>query len=103
MPSGPHLDNHLCNSLSAECLTAHELLLLQSRQRIAKSCQSQNNSCRDQAAGIDYEAEPLNHRHDPVDCCSHVVRGESANKGIELGRGRADPEEKGDLDEYEDK
>lgn len=103
MPSGPHLDNHLRNSLSTKCLTTHEFLLLQSGQRIAKSCQSQDNSCRDQAACIDYEAEPLGNRHDTVDCCSHVVCGESSDESIELGRGRADPEEERDFDEYEDK
>ena len=96
------LDDHLCNALSTERLTAHKLLLFQPRQRVARSCEKQHNRCSNQAAGINYDAQPLNQGHDTIDSGAHVVRGEAADEGVELCRCRADSQEERDFDENED-
>ena len=88
--------------MSTKRLTAHELLLFQSCKGIANSCKSEHDSRSDQAAAGDDDAQPLDQGHDAVDSGSHVVCREASDERIELGGRRADTEEKGDFDEYED-
>jgi len=90
-------DNHLRNALSTECLATDELLLSQSCQSVAYSRQSQEDSCGNQTASIHYDAEKLNHGHHAIDCCSHVVGGESADESVELGRCRTDSKQERNL------
>lgn len=45
------------------------------------------------------DTKPLDEAHCQVDARAHVVRGKSAHKGVEFGRGRADAKEKRNFDE----
>lgn len=72
---------------------------LESGKRVEKRCNEQNDGSRDQARGSYDDTEPLNYAHDGVDGCAHVVGRESADEGIELGRGWADSEKERDLNE----
>lgn len=95
------LDDHLRDSLSTKSLASHEILLFQSCQSIAAPCESQDGCRSNQTAAVHYNAEPLDERHQPVNRCSHVVGGEAADKGIELGRGRTDAEKERYFNEYQ--
>lgn len=71
----PISNNHLRHTLSSERLAANEILMFQACQSVEACCQEKDDSCSDQAAGMSgNKAEPLNHRHDRVYGCSHVIR-----------------------------
>ena len=101
-PAFPSSDDHLCHALASKCLAANELLVLQSSQSVEGSCDERDNGKSDQAAGIVGDANPLDDRHDCVDCRPHVVGRHTSDQRIELGRGGAYTEEKWYLDEDED-
>ena len=94
------LNNHLCNTLSTQRLAAHETLSLESSDKIAGCCKQQHNCCRDQARGINDDAEPLDQAHGTVDSCTHVVGSETSDKLVKGGRRRAYAEEQGYFNEY---
>ncbi len=90
MSSMSSLDNHLCDALSTKRLAAHKLLLFQSSECVACSSEGQHNGGCNQAAGINYDAQPLDQGHDTVDAGSHVVCREATDESVEFGRGGAD-------------
>lgn len=96
------LDNHLRNTRSSKRLARRETLSLQSSQRIECRRNEQEDGRGDQTADINNKTEPLYDAHDQIDGGAHIVGLESADELIELGRGWAYPEQKGNFDEEED-
>lgn len=96
------LHNHLRDTLSSQCLAANEALSLDASQSVKNRSQQQENSCSNQAGGIGNQRKPLDDAHGQVDGSAHVIRLEAADEAVKLRRGRADAQEKRDLDEEED-
>ena len=95
--------HHLGDALSTQGLAPDEVLALDAGQRVEDGCDQQHDGGRDQARSSEWDADKLDDAHDQVDASAHVVGRHAADKGIEFGRRRTDPEEEGDLDEDEDK
>ena len=103
------LHNHLCHTLSAECLASNKVLMLETSQSVTSTSKKQEN-CRDnQAAASNEQAQPLYQTHKTVYSGScrycyesilrsvgralhtHVVGREAADEYIEFRRSWADP------------
>lgn len=93
------LHNHLGNSLPAQRLTTHELILPQRSNSVKARCQEQHHRSGNKTRGVYYNTNPLYNAHDEVDCSTHVVCGEAADKLVEFGGGGADAKQEGDFDE----
>jgi hypothetical protein len=78
------LNNHLRNTLSAQCLTRSKLLLLQPRQRIERRSDKQHYRRRNQARGVADKRKPLYDAHDAVDRSTHVVCLEASDEAVEV-------------------
>ena len=78
--------------------------MFQTGQCIKCSCNQEHHCSRNQTAttACNYQAQPLYQAHDTIDGGSHVIGREAPDEGIELGGGRTDSQEEGDLDEDED-
>ena len=96
------LYDHLRNALSAESLAALERLALYAGQCVEEGSDQQKDGRSNQAAHICHDAYPLYDTHHSIDGSAHVVGAESTDEGVEFGRGWADSEEEGYLDEYDD-
>jgi len=94
-----HLYNHLRYTLAAQCLAANKGLALDASKEIADARESEDDSGGNQASRSTDKRQPLHESHDAVGARAHVVGGDLANSGIERGRGWADAQEQGDLDE----
>lgn len=96
------LHNHLSDALTTQRLACHEVLVLESSDRIT-SCRCQHdNSRRDQTAWIIYCAQDLEDSHAGVHACSHVVCSDLPDQSVKLGGRRTYSEKKRDLDKDED-
>lgn len=96
-------DNHLRNPLTTQCLASNKLLALQARQSIEERGEKEKNSCCDQARRTGDKTDPLQSTHNGVHGGAHPISSEPPNKGVELFGGRAYSEQKGHLDEDENK
>ena len=75
----------------------------QAGQQVKDGREQQEDGGGDQAGGRRQDqAEPLHQAHDAVHGGAHVVGAEAAHELVELGRGRADAQQEGDLEEDED-
>jgi hypothetical protein len=92
----------LRNTLATEGLAANESLTLDGSKEVADGSDGQEDGGCDQSTGIGDDAEVQDNSHDGVDACAYPIRRDHADGIIELGRGRADAEEQGDLDEQDD-
>ena len=97
-----HLDDHLGDTLTAEGLGADKVLALGGGEGVADGGQRQEDGGGDQRAATAEDAEVLDDGHDGVGGGAHPVGGDAADEAIELGRGRADAEQEGDLNEEDD-
>lgn len=97
------LYNHLRNTLTTEGLATHKGLSLDTGKQVAQSSKKQEDSSGNQTACATNVTDELKSRHDTVGSCAHVVGRDLANHLVELAGGRADAEEKRDLDEQDDK
>lgn len=93
------LDNHLGNTLAAEGLAADEGLALDAGKEVADGGQGEEDTSGNQAGCVDYGAEELDDGHDGVCGGAHIVGRDLADEAIEGGRGRADSEQQGNLNE----
>jgi hypothetical protein len=84
------LHNHLRNTLSAQCLTRGEFLLLEPSQCVESGSNQQHHGRSDQARRVADQRKPLDHAHDTIDGSAHVIRLEAADKAVEAFGGRAD-------------
>ncbi|KKA18232.1 hypothetical protein T310_7825 [Rasamsonia emersonii CBS 393.64] len=91
--------NHLNKALATKSLAANKLLIFKASKEVEDSRNKENHSSSDQAGCARDKAEPLYGTHDHIDNRAHVVGCETADKRVKLGRGRADPEQEGNLDE----
>ena len=98
----PNLDNHLRNTLSAQCLTTNKPLALQACDCVAYRGKQKEYGCCDQTCPLHDNAEPLYQAHYSVYRSPHVVRCEPPYKVIEGTGGRADAEKERYLNEYDD-
>lgn len=96
------LYDHLRDALATERFAALESLTLESSKRVENGCQEQEDCRSDQATRTSRQTRPLHCAHDGVNGCAHVICLELADEGVEFGRRRADAEEEGYLDEYDD-
>lgn len=94
-----NLYNHLRNPLPSKRLTVHERLSPHPGQQVEHRGHQQEHRSRDETGRRGNQTQPLDQRHDTIDCCAHVVRLEAADEGIEPSGGRADAEKERDLDE----
>jgi hypothetical protein len=103
-PHPPFSNNHLCNALPTKSFASYELLVFQPRQCVKGGRDQQHHRSGDQtaASAVNDQTEPLHQAHDTIYASSHVVGGEATDEGVETGRGWADSEKKGNLDEDED-
>lgn len=96
------LHNHLRDTLATKSFAADESLALDAGKEVADGGQGQEDTGGDQAGGVDDGAEELDDGHDGVGAGAHVVGRDLADEAIERGRGRADSEQQGDLNEEDD-
>lgn len=96
------LYDHLSHALSSKCLAALEFLALEPSKRIENRSKQQEDGCYNQTGSLRPDADPLYSTHDKVNGSAHVVGAEFANERVEFGRGRADAEEQGYLNEDDD-
>lgn len=94
-------DDHLGDALSTQGLAPDEALTLETGQSVEDGSHEQNHRGGDQTRHSLRDAGPLDRAHDGVDRGPHVIRRDSSDERVELGGGRADAEEEGDLDEDE--
>ena len=76
--------------------------MLQSSQNVEGGREERDDGESNQAAGVVGDANPLDDRHDSIDCRPHVVGRHAPDQRIEFGRRRTYAQEKGYLDEDED-
>lgn len=96
------LDYHLRDTVAAEGLAADKLLALQTSQRVEEGSDREDDGSRNETRGARYETNPLDSTHGGVHSRAHVVGGEAADEGIELGGSRANTEEERYLNEEDD-
>lgn len=85
-------NDHLRNTLTAECLAADELLAPQTSQRVEDGGDSEHDSGGNETRGAGDETNPLDSTHSGIHSGAHVIGGEAADEGIELGGCGADTE-----------
>ena len=97
------LDNHLCDTLSSQRLTADKALSLQSRNKVAYTCRQKENCCSEERRGsVRDQCKPLDQAHNTVHAGAHVVGREASDEHVKLLRRWADAKEKGDFNEDKD-
>lgn len=94
-------NNHLRNTLPAQCFAAHKPLSLESSDSVAQRRQHQYDGGGDQACRVNNQAEPLNKAHNTIDASAHVICRKSPDELVECAGRRADTEEKGYFNEDE--
>jgi hypothetical protein len=87
------LDDHLSNTLPAECFATHEALSFHTGQSIESSSNGEEYRRGNKTRSLLDETEPLDDRHDEVDSSAHIVCRESPHEGVKLRRCRADAHE----------
>lgn len=92
-------DNHLRHTLPAQRLAGGEALALESSQSVADGGNGQDDAGRDERGHLEHGRDKLDDGEDGVDGGAHVVGLEPADEGVELGRGRAYPQQQRYLDE----
>lgn len=103
-PSGGKgcLDDHLRDTVAAEGLAANKLLALQTSQRVEEGGDREDDGSGNETRGSRYETNPLDCTHGGVHSRAHVVGGEAADEGIELGGRRANTEKERYLNKEDD-
>lgn len=103
-PSGGkwYSNDHLRDTLAAKGLAADKLLALQTSQRVEEGGDREDDGGGDETRRASYETNPLDSTHGGVHGGAHVVGGEAADEGIELGGCRANTEEERYLNEEDD-
>lgn len=91
------LHNHLRDTLATQGLAANKFLLCDGGKAIEYSRDQEEHGGGDQARRSADKTDPLDSAEDHVDGGAHGVGGEAADELIELGGGRADSEEEGNL------
>lgn len=97
------LDNHLRNAMATKSLATNESLAPNSCKEIADSRNQEKDTRSNQASGGANSAKKLEECHHTVRSGAKVVGGDTANGFIKLGRGWANSEQQGDLEEENQK
>jgi len=87
--------------MASKCLAPGEVLALKCSNEVEDGGDHKNDGCRDQTCCMENDAEPLDSAHNAIDSCAHIIRGESSDKLIKGGRGRADSKQERDFNEDE--
>lgn len=98
----PPLYNHLRHTCATQRLAADKGLALDASHKVASGREGEEHSGGNQARRARNDGEPVDNGHDGIGARAHVVRRDLADGGIEAGRGRADAQEQGHLDEEDD-
>lgn len=93
------LNNHLRHTLSTKSLAANEGLSLDSSGKVAERRKREEDGGGNEGCSAVEKTEEEDDGHDGIGGGAHVIRGDLANGGVELGGGRADAQEEGHLDE----